>query len=273
MPKPLAVLLIIPIFFAACTQTNVTEDNSFQTYFDSAKVSGTFGLFDNEQSHFTIYNLPRFRDSAYPPAATFHILLSLVGIQTGIVKDDSAVIHWDPERLPLVIKPECDDDLTLQSAFQNSCGIAFRELARRIGKDTLRKWVDSLGYGNKNTSGPVDSFWSDNRLTITADEELGLVKKLYYSQLPFFQRTQQILCRMMLRESNANYRLGYVTGGGNKEDGHSIGWVAGWIEENKHDYFFVLNLESAGSYDDLAATGTQILRKILQQMGFFEGKK
>jgi len=83
--------ILIPLLFAACSQNNVTEDNSFKKYFDSAGVSGTFGMFDNGQGHFTIYNLPRFRDSAYLPAGTFDLLLSLIGIQTGLVKDDTAL--------------------------------------------------------------------------------------------------------------------------------------------------------------------------------------
>src|SRR5882762_5474733 len=91
----LFALLLIPILFAACSQNNVTEDSSLKKYFDSAAVSGSFGMFDNGQGHFTIYNLPRFRDSAYLPAATFDILQSLIGVQTGLVKDDSALIVAD----------------------------------------------------------------------------------------------------------------------------------------------------------------------------------
>ena len=48
----------------------------------------------------------------------------------------------------------------------------------------------------------------------------------------------------MLFENNANYRLGYKTGWGFNEKGHTIGWIVGWIEENQHPYFFVLNIES-----------------------------
>ena len=29
-----------------------------------------------------------------------------------------------------------------------------------------------------------------------------------------------------------------------RENGHALGWVVGWIEENQHPYFFVLNIES-----------------------------
>jgi beta-lactamase class D len=47
----------------------------------------------------------------------------------------------------------------------------------------------------------------------------------------------------------------------------------GWEEENKHPYFFVLNLESADTTRDLRQTGLVIVKKILRQEGFFEGKK
>jgi beta-lactamase class D len=275
MPGALFAILIIPCVISSCSQNNVTIDNTLGKYFDSAGLSGSFGLFDNTQGHFTIYNLPRYRDSVYLPGGTFDIVSSLVGIQTGIVKDDSAIIHWDPA---LIIKPDCINDQVLLVDFQSSCDPAFGELARRIGKDTLKKWIDSVGYGNKDIEGGVDRFWQNDHLKITADEELGLVKKLYFDQLPFFQRTQRIVRNMMLKEDNANYRLSYKTGQGSTvwddpNKGHAIGWVVGWIEENKHPYFIVLNIESANANMDMEKTGVSMLRGILKQEGFFEGKK
>src|SRR5882762_5625872 len=156
MQKIFFAILIIPFFLAACSQNNVTEDKSLGKYFDSAGVKGCFGFFDNGQGHFTIYNLPRYRDSSFLPASTFKIVNSLIGVQTGVVRDDNTVIPW------------------------------YHELARRIGRDTLKKWIDSLHYGNRNIGGPIDSFWLNNHLKITPDEELGLVKKMYFDQLPFF---------------------------------------------------------------------------------------
>jgi beta-lactamase class D len=270
MSRFLFALLSIPFLFAGCSQNNVSEDNSFKTYFDSALVTGSFGLFDNGQSHFTIYNLTRFRDSAYLPASTFTIVSSLIGVQIGVVKDGTTVIPWDHV---VTGSTGCNQDLSMEQAFQQSCVNWFQELARRIGRDTMKKWIDTLGYGNKDMDGPIDSFWLNNRLTITADEELGLVKKLYFDQLPFFQRTQRVVRGMMLMEDNANYKLSYKTGWGFAKDGHSIGWIVGWIEENKHPYFFVLNLGSADPNLDLTNVRLLILRGILKQMGFFEGKK
>jgi beta-lactamase class D len=247
--------------FTACSSGNVTVDNSLQRYFDSAGVQGSFGLFDNGQGHFTIYNLPRYRDSLYQPGATFDILLSLIAVQTGVAKDDTASLR---------------PALTLGKAFRGSDDSSltgFQALVARIGKDTLKKWIDSLQYGNKNIGVDTAAFWHDNTLKINADEQLGLLKKLYFDQLPFFQRTQAIVRRMMPAENNSSYRLTYKTAQGTKEDGHAIGWVMGWVEENKHPYFFVVNLESADPNKDLGTAGLTIAKGILQQLGFFQGKK
>jgi beta-lactamase class D len=103
----------------------------------------------------------------------------------------------------------------MYEAFRLSCPPWYQELARRIGKDTMQHWLDSLAYGNKKIS-RIDTFWLDNSLKIKPDEELGLVKRLYFNQLPFHQRNQEIVKRTMLFENNTDYRLSYKTGWGTK---------------------------------------------------------
>ena len=260
------------ILLNACSQNNVTVDDSLKKYFDENHVTGTFGLYDNGQGQFTIYNLSRFKDSAYLPASTFKIVNSLIGIETGIITNEKMVIPWDgiPRR------PEWDKDLTMEEAFKVSAVPYYQEVASRIGKDTMQHWLDTLGYGSRygkaiiKTS--IDTFWLDNSIKITSDEQLGLVKKLYFKQLPFQGRSQDIVKRIMLQENNANYNLSYKTGWGFRENGNAIGWVVGWIEENQHPYLFVLNVEGPHN-TDIAIVRMNILKGILKQLGFFEGKK
>jgi beta-lactamase class D len=267
----------IPVFFAAaflltaCSTNNVKVDDSFQKYFDSAGVKGCFALFDNGQGSFTIYNLPRYRDSAYQPGETFDIVEALVALQTGAVNDenstlyDSAAFRQDSavyakstaHRLPV----------TLRQTFQADSGYgiaSFLRISNLIGKDTLKKWIDSLHYGTRDTS-----------RNITADQQLGLTKKLYFGQLPFFKRPQEIVRGLMHVESNSNYKLYYkTTSQGATPDGKAIGWALGWIEENRHPYFFVVNLDMDGGIrQDTGLIGLQIAKKILRQMGFFGGTK
>jgi beta-lactamase class D len=252
-------------------------DDSLQSYFDSAGVKGAFGMFDNGHGHFTICNLPRYSDSFYSPGATFDILMSLVAIQTGVLKDDRSSIGQVLDSIQGILKVEGPH--TLGQCFRDttsSGSLGFMELGtQELSHDTLKKWIDSLQYGNKNIGSrdTMSFFWEDNKLMINCDEQLGLLKKLYFNQLPFFARTQEIVRKMMSSESNSIYRLSYKTADGKKEDGHVTGWVMGWEEENKHPYFFVLNLESADTTRDLRQTGLVIVKKILRQEGFFEGKK
>ena len=266
-------LLLIVYFFSSCAPNNITTDDSLGKYFDAYHVTGTFAMFNNGQAQFNAYNLKRFTDSAYLPASTFKIVNSLIGLQTGVIKDEKMVIPWDG-----VVRsnPDWNKDLTMEQAFKLSAVPYYQEVARRIGKDTMQHWLDSLGYGAKYgravIKNDIDSFWLDNNIKITGDEQLGLVKRLYFDQLPFQKRVQEIVKNVMVQEQNANYTLAYKTGWGYNETGNSIGWVVGWVEENKHPYFFMLQVE--GPHDmDMKTIRLNILKNILTQYGFFKGRK
>ncbi len=262
-------------FFVSCSPNNVKKDNSLKKYFDENKVQGCFGMRDNGTGKFTVYNLKRYRDSSYLPASTFKIVNSLIGLQTGKIVNDSMVIKWDGVQRS---RAEWNKDLTMYEAFRVSAVPYYQEVARRIGKDTMQQWLDSLGYGKKNIKDKVvirsaiDSFWLDNSMKVTPDQELGLVMKLYFDGLPFFKSYQEMVKRAMLFEDNAGYRLSYKTGWGSDEKGSNIGWVVGWIEENNHPYFFVLNIESPDKNFDIATVRMKMLKDILKHLGFFEGK-
>lgn len=261
-------LIVLIILLAACTPNNVDTDNSFKKYFEENKAQGCFALLNNGTGRFTVYNLSRYRDSSYLPASTFKIVNSLIGLQTGDIVNDSMIIRWDGIDRG---RPECNLDLSMYSAFRASCPAWYMELARRVGKDTMQSWLDTLGYGNKTIS-RFDTFWLDNSLKIKPDEQLGLAKKLYFNLLPFHKTNQEIVKKAMVFENNTNYQLSYKTGWGRKENGAHLGWVLGWIEENRHPYFFVLNLESNDPAFDMTKARMDILKGILEQMGFFQGK-
>lgn len=272
MNRTLSVIFILlsVIFLSSCSPNNVTIDNSLKKYFDDNKVVGTFAMFDNGQGHFTIYNLSRYKDSAYLPASTFKIVNSLIGLQTGRIVNEKMIIKWDGIKR---LNEAWNKDLTMEEAFKVSALPYYQEIARRIGKDTMQLWLDSLKYGNHKIGNRVDSFWLDNSLKITPDEQLGLVKRLYFNQLPFYKNNvQDVVKKVMVQESNANYQLAYKTGWGFKENGNAIGWMTGWVEENRHAYFFVLNIE--GVHDtDMKTIRKNIVMAILKQLGFLEGKR
>ena len=78
---------------------------------------------------------------------------------------------------------------------------------------------------------------------------------------------------MMIKEDNSVYKLSYVTGNGADEKNNIIDWNIGWIEENKHVYFFVCNTKSEKKNNSNNQIANKITKDILTHYGFFKGVK
>jgi beta-lactamase class D len=272
--RPPYFLFFIPcslflISLASCSVNKADIDNSLKKYFDEQGVDGCFTLYNNADGKITVYNMA-LDTARVTPASTFKIVNSLIGLETNRVTDEKMIIPWDGIRR---WNEAWNKNLTMEEAFKVSAVPYYQEVARRIGRDTMQHWLDTLSYGNHQIGNRIDSFWLDNSLKISPDEQLGLVKRLYFDQLPFQKRTQQIVRDMMLQEDNTLYKLSYKTGWGFDEQQHNIGWVTGWIEENGHPYFFVLLIKSDKKDIDMPVVRLALLNGILKQLGFFEGKK
>ncbi len=266
-------LLSITVF--SCSVNKAKIDNSLKKYFDENNVDGCFTLLNNADGKVTVYNM-QLDTQRFTPAATFKIVNSLIGLQTGVITNDTMLIKWNGQ---IHVFPSGDTaknwnkDMGMTEAFKVSCVPYYQEVARRIGKDTMQLWLDSLGYGNKNISGPVDSFWLNNKIKISPDEQLGLLKRLYFDQLPFRKSVHEMVKNVMLQEDNTAYKLSYKTGWGFDEKQNNIGWQVGWVEENNHVYFFVTFIKAGNISIDMPAVRSNITNGILRQLGFFEGKK
>jgi beta-lactamase class D len=271
MKRATTFLFIISysLFLFSCSVNKAKTDNSLKTYFEENKVDGCFTLLNNLTGEITVYNM-ELDTMRFSPASTFKIVNSLIGLQTGRIVNDTMVIKWDGVKRPV---ESWNKDMGMTEAFKLSCVPYYQEVARRIGRDTMKLWIDSLGYGNKNIDGPIDSFWLNNHLKISPDEQLGLVKRLYFDQLPFRKSVQQMVKNAMLQENNTAYKLSYKTGWGDDEKGHGIGWVVGWIEENNHVYFFVTFVKAPDAATDINLVRMNITNGILKQLGFMEGRR
>ncbi len=272
MKKSLTFLFLISyssFFISSCSVNKAEIDNSLKKYFDDNKADGCFTLFNNATGKVTVYNMS-LDTVRFTPASTFKITNSLIGLETNNILDEKMLIKWDSIKR---WNDEWNRDLTYEQAFKSSAVPYFQEVARRVGKETMQKWLDSLHYGTQKITTQVDSFWLDNSLKISPDEQLGLVKRLYFDQLPFQKRNQQIVRDVMIQENTTQYTLAYKTGWGFDEQGGNMGWIVGWVEENKHPYFFTLLVKNPDKDFDMRTARLNILKGILKQYGFFEGKK
>ena len=241
--KLFSIVLIVMVAFG-CTPNNVKSDPAIAKILDSAGLQGTCALLENSTELFTIHNLSSYKDSAFAPLNSFFIVPALVGIDKGYITHDSS--SW----------------VSMDST------VSYTNLIQKIGRAEIMKAIDSLHYGKGIVSAQLDKFWSDNSLNITADEQLGLIKKLYFNELYFQKRSQEIFKKMILREDNANYKLSYIAAADPSQD--NACWITGFVEENKHPFFFVLHT-NAKSNTDILNKNVQALKSILTQQGFLKG--
>jgi len=255
-------LSLFLLVFSSCTVNRAKINNDLKKYFDSAHVDGSFSFLNNQLGDITVYNM-KLDTERLSPGTSFKILNTLIGVQSGKITNENTTIT----------DSGTNKSVSLKEAFNNSFVPYFQSLVRQIGRDTMKFWVDSISYGNKNINGTLDSFWLNNSLKISPDEQLGLMSKIYFDQLPFQKYAQQMVESLMLKEDNTLYKLSYATGTGVDEKNNSFGWTLGWVEENRHVYFFVTYIKTPDKNVDLEATGVHISKSILKEMGFFKGEK
>lgn len=251
-----SILLSLVIF--SCSPNNVEKDNMPEKFFKEKNLTGSFALLHNANKSFKIYNLSDYKDSAYIPGTAFNIVNGLIAIENGTITDENSQLAVSDTTTS-----------TLKTAVDKNAPF-FDSLSVKTGKDKMQFWLDSLHYGNLKVNNLTD-FWNDGSLTITADEQLGLVTGLHFSSLPLQKRTQAAVNGLLHREANSKYTLGYNKGIAPHAGGY-VAHINGWIIENKHVYFFSQTTKSADS-TSLMQNSETLLRSILKEYGYFEGKK
>lgn len=252
--------LILSMFFLSCT--NMAKiDNSLKKHFESEGVDGTFAMLNNQRGDVTVYNL-ELDTARMSPGSLFKIAEALIGLETSRLTDESTRMKATDTAVA---------GITLKKAFDQNHTEYFRLLATEIGADTMKHWLETMNYGNMKV-GDLHNFWLNKELKISPDEQLGLMFKLYFDKLPVTKYAQQIVRDLMLKEDNTLYTLSYATGVATANDGATSGMLAGWIEENRHVYFFTTVVKMQDDTKDPEETAIRITKKILEEKGFFKGE-
>lgn len=226
------ILFIAIIGFQSCKEKQKTEiRDDFKTYYDQYEVKGSFALYDQNADKFILCNETQFREP-YIPASTFKICNSLIGLETGVIPDENFLISWDS----VGRNPEWDKDHTLKTAFQASAVWYYQELARRVGGEKMKYWLDKVSYGNADTSGGIDKFWLTGGLRMTHEQQIDFLKRLHDNQLPFSQRSMDIV-KIIMIQKDSTYVLRAKTGW-SQQAGNEIGWYIGYVETKSNLYYF-----------------------------------
>src|SRR3990172_9040931 len=251
------------ILFIALIFVIRVNAQDLKKYFDEYNVIGSFVVYDLSKDSYFYYDSARCYEQ-FIPASTFKIPNSIIGLETGVIKDENFVILWDS----VVRQIEAwNHDMDLKTAIKVSCVPYYQELARRVGEVKMQEMVNKLKYGNMNISGGLDRFWLTGELRISQAEQIDFLKRLYKEELPVSKRSMDITKNIMLLEDNHVYKLRAKTGWCDTKDSISIGWFVGWIEKDGNAYIFAVNIESSNPQENFASARKEITMKILKELG------
>jgi beta-lactamase class D len=266
---PIAMLSLIHV----CVRI---EAQDLSKYFQNTE--GAFVLYDLKNDRYLRYNERRCRER-FTPFSTFKIPNSIIGLETKVIANAETSLRWEPKRFPESVnwtqppRANWKHDHTLRSAMKDSVVWYYRELARRVGEERMRRMVAQLGYGNQDVSGGWDSpnlfeaFWLNGSLRVSADEQIEFLKKLYREQLPVSKRSIDIVKDILTLEKPAEYKLSGKTGGGPLAEGKYIGWFVGYLEAKDNVYFFAINIEGDSSAA-IRDRRINLTKQILTDLGY-----
>ncbi|MBC1325054.1 class D beta-lactamase [Trichormus variabilis] len=230
--------------------------------FNQLGIKGSILIYDRNNKKFYEHNTAR-NSQSFLPASTFKIFNSLVALETGVISNDVAILTWDGIQRQF---PTWNQDTNIRQAFRNSTVWFYQVLARKIGYERMEKFIKQVGYGNLQIGTPeqIDRFWLEGPLQITPKQQIEFLQRLHRKELPFSQRTLDLVQDIMIYERTPNYILRGKTGWAASVT-PNIGWFVGYLEQNNNVYFFATNIDIRNNDD--AAARIEVTRRSLKALG------
>jgi peptidoglycan glycosyltransferase len=95
--------------------------------------------------------LNRNTQAGYPPGSTFKVVTAIAAIDSGRYTPDSRISGRNAKRISGVPlnndQGESFGDITLTEALTKSVNTVFGEIGEKLGKATMKKYMDRLGFG------------------------------------------------------------------------------------------------------------------------------
>lgn len=263
------VILAILILIGSCTIQPAKKEvpPNFQPFFEEYGVHGCFLLYDMKNDVYQIYNSNRC-EQGFLPASTFKILNALIGLETGVIIGDSMVIPWDG-----VVRSveEWNRDHSFASAIHYSVVPYFQEIARRIGPERMKEYVDDCDFGRMDISKEtIDRFWLWGNSRITPWEQMNFLLNFYNNKLPFSKENIDLVKKLIILKQTDRWNFRGKTGMTVQND-KNLGWLVGYHEENGNTWLYVCNVESG--LDNSAKfrdSRRGITEKVFKSMGLME---
>ena len=253
-------------------KNDMTVRDDFQSYFDSCGVEGSITIYDIESQKWIVSDTVGLVIETLP-ASTFKIINLLIALETNTIKDENEIVKWvgSTDTVKYGYRPEIYHDMSVKEAFELSEGWVFVELAKKMGKDTYKKYLTESKYGNNNLTQTEADFWNFGDFAISPKNQVEFLHALYDDKLPFSKRNIDIVKRVMITDQTEEYTIRAKTGW-TRENNTNTGWWTGYIETKKGTYIFATRLlqDRKMNRSDFGSCRKEITKKVFKDLGIIE---
>jgi beta-lactamase class D len=190
------------------------------------------------------------------PASTFKIALSLMGYDSGVLRDEhtpslpfkEGYVDWRPAwRVPTDPARWMRESVVWYS----------QQVVARVGAPRVQTYVDHFGYGNRDLSDTrhraelresgLSLAWISSSLAISPDEQAVFLRKLVRRELGVKPLAYEMTARILRQPGLPNgWQVWGKTGSGapvladgKSDSAHAYGWFVGWASKGPRTVVFV----------------------------------
>ena len=262
-----AFLPFLPSFAETDDHYDIETDGKTVEQIDLSSLfgsyDGSFVLYNAGADIWEIYN-EKDAGTRVSPDSTYKIYDALMALESGIITPDSSSMTWDGTEYGF---DAWNSDQDLTTAMQNSVNWYFQSLDRQAGRDTVADFYDRIGYGNRDTSGDIGSYWMESTLKISPVEQVELLTELYYNEFGFSQENTDAVKDSLKLSYGQTGTLSGKTGTGMVDGKNVNGWFVGYVEQAENVYFFAVNIQ--GEEGATGSAASNLALSVLRSYGIW----
>lgn len=185
------------------------------------------------------------------PVSTFNIAVSLMGYDSGFLKDQHAPLLPYRESYHAWNK-EWHRDMDPSQWISYSAVWYAQQVTQHIGREKFERYVQGFGYGNRDVNGDKSKdngltwSWVGSSMQISPDEQTNFLRKLVRKELPVSQYAHEQTAQLLkIKDLPNGWQVFGKTGTGapvgpdGKDDySRSYGWFVGWATNGQRTIVF-----------------------------------
>lgn len=189
--------------------------------------------------------------SRITPVSTFNIAVSLMGYDSGFLKDQHAPVLPYRESYKAWNK-EWHRDMDPSEWISYSAVWYAQQVTQHIGRAQFERYVQGFGYGNRDTSGDKSKdngltwSWVGSSMQVSPDEQTSFLRRLVRKELPVSHYAHEQTAQLLkVRDLPNGWQVFGKTGTGapigpdGKDDySRSYGWFVGWATNGQRTIVF-----------------------------------